>query len=151
MRDFFKGWRRKAGVATLALACVFTVWWVRSLSVQDNIWIRLGDLNTTMFSSVGGHFAWVRYFLHDDNDAIGFFQWNTLEGSKFSDYFEWSPVVQWSHPLFTYLEYENSVVCVVPAWCIVLPLTLLSAYMLLSKPRPAKQPDPTQPTEPDHA
>ena len=29
---------------------------------------------------------------------------------------------------------------VVPFWSIVFPLTLLSAYLLLSKPRPAKPP-----------
>ena len=31
MMEFFRGWRRKVGVVTLAMACVFMVGWVRSL------------------------------------------------------------------------------------------------------------------------
>lgn len=35
MRGFFKGWRRKLGVATLVAACGFIGPWVRSLYVMD--------------------------------------------------------------------------------------------------------------------
>src|SRR3954462_3489874 len=37
MREFFRGWRRKLGVATLVMACVFAAGWVRSLFHRDNI------------------------------------------------------------------------------------------------------------------
>jgi hypothetical protein len=38
----------------------------------------------------------------------------------------------------------------IPYWLIVTPLTLLSAFLLLRKPRP-KKPAPIQPSELDHA
>lgn len=31
MREFFKGWKRKAGVVTMWLVCVLSVWWVASV------------------------------------------------------------------------------------------------------------------------
>src|SRR5437764_781766 len=37
MREFFKPCRRKLGMVTLGLACVFAAGWVRSLSVDDFI------------------------------------------------------------------------------------------------------------------
>ena len=40
MREFFKGWRRKAGVVTLVTACVVAAGWVQSLSRENEIaWI----------------------------------------------------------------------------------------------------------------
>src|SRR5262249_54008008 len=35
MREFFRGWRRKAGCVVLAWACAFMGWWVRSVTVTD--------------------------------------------------------------------------------------------------------------------
>jgi hypothetical protein len=37
MRDFFRGWKRKLGVVTLGLACLFAAGWVKSYSAQDII------------------------------------------------------------------------------------------------------------------
>ena len=38
MGDYFKLWRRKIGVVTLVVACVFAVGWVRSQFVEDGIY-----------------------------------------------------------------------------------------------------------------
>ena len=35
MFEFFRGWKRKAGVATLVMACTLAAAWVRSLFVTD--------------------------------------------------------------------------------------------------------------------
>ena len=35
MREFFKEWRRKVGLLTLLMACVFMAGWVRSHVIQD--------------------------------------------------------------------------------------------------------------------
>jgi len=35
MGEFFKGWRRKTGVVTLVMACVFMSAWVRSQTTID--------------------------------------------------------------------------------------------------------------------
>jgi hypothetical protein len=37
MKEFFHGWRRKAGAAGLVMACVLTILWVRSCIVIDNV------------------------------------------------------------------------------------------------------------------
>ena len=42
MREFFRGWRRKTGLATLAMACVLTVLWMRSHLVQDELLFCFG-------------------------------------------------------------------------------------------------------------
>src|SRR4051812_32510505 len=34
MREFFKGWRRKIGVVTLAMACVFAALWAINQQIQ---------------------------------------------------------------------------------------------------------------------
>lgn len=35
MGEFFKGWRRKTGVLTLVMACLFAAVWVRSMYQRD--------------------------------------------------------------------------------------------------------------------
>ena len=34
MGEFFHGWRRKVGIVTLVIACVFMAGWVRSATVE---------------------------------------------------------------------------------------------------------------------
>jgi hypothetical protein len=36
MREFFRGWKRKVGCVTLVLAGLFAIGWVRSLTIEDN-------------------------------------------------------------------------------------------------------------------
>ena len=43
MDEYFRNWRRKVGVFTLAMACVFVAGWVRSLSSQDTFVIPMGN------------------------------------------------------------------------------------------------------------
>ena len=38
MRDFFRGWMRKAGCVTLVMACVLTSAWLRSFSGYEQLW-----------------------------------------------------------------------------------------------------------------
>lgn len=42
MREFFKGWKRKLGCATLIMACVFAVGWMRSYTTTDLFGTRPG-------------------------------------------------------------------------------------------------------------
>ena len=39
MGDFFHGWRRKVGLLTLVMACVFTAGWIRADGICDEIHI----------------------------------------------------------------------------------------------------------------
>jgi len=43
MLTFFHGWRRKMGVATLLVACVLAIGWLRSIKEFDGIYAGAGD------------------------------------------------------------------------------------------------------------
>lgn len=40
MREFFKGWRRKAGCVALTVSCLLMAAWIRSRTIPDRIVIR---------------------------------------------------------------------------------------------------------------
>ena len=97
MGEFFRGWRRKAGLVTLAMACLLATGWMRSYvapSPPFSSWFESRD---------GVLFLW--------NDIL-------IEG------------VAWSGP--------RGALVFISYWSLVLPLTLLSVWLILSKPWPAK-------------
>jgi hypothetical protein len=125
MREFFRGWRRKIGVMPLVVACAFMAGWVRSQALFDQIAAR-GNL----FLSNGGCVVW---------------DWKGWGGSD-------SSITDWYSNMATPFDedwYLGSDGVRLPYWAIVIPLTLLSAHLLLSKPRPRKPPESTKP--PDEA
>ena len=59
MGEFFKGWRRKAGLVTLVVAMLLTVGMLRSFVIQDEYWtILAGDMYGT--DSANGELAVLR-------------------------------------------------------------------------------------------
>ncbi len=147
MREFFRGWRRKAGGLTLLIACVLVGMWIRSLVIWDDLLVMSADTRCDL-NSERGRFSieWRRsdhegalftFWRNDtyenfdirllrflDDDAKSKFVWRldcigvsigTLS-PKMSDDFEMHFVV-------------------VSYWVAALPLTLLSAYLILWKPR----------------
>jgi len=143
MGEFFKGWRRKMGVLTLVMACVFAAGWVRSQETADSIYIVVCHREYCFSSETG-----------------------QLGISEFDD----EPDYPWEYPLIRssvarhdvdipqqpfFFKYVRDEGMYSPPFSgirvsyspIVLPLTLLSAYLLLVKPRhpttSVTQPDPT--------
>ena len=57
MRDFFKPWRRKAGVVTLGMACVFMAGWVRAGVAMDLLRFG-GDKRQQGVVSLNGELCW---------------------------------------------------------------------------------------------
>lgn len=137
MRDFFRGWRRKAGCVTLGMACVFTAGWARSISTTDWIYVpvRQGEVGiitepgTIVFAAgfgdsnfihrpIAWHSAPFSVSSIVNNGVVTWiFRWHGLGVARRnadSDSFTW---------------------IVVPHWIIVAPLTAISACLLLSKPR----------------
>lgn len=53
MRDFFKGWRRKVGCVTLAMALVLLTMWGRSKVMVDEL-VRITDGSKDMILSLDG-------------------------------------------------------------------------------------------------
>lgn len=141
MGTYFKPLRRKFGVLTLVMACVVAAGWVRSLSIGDTI-----SLKSHTLLSGQGYIRWVRTTGRiDANRAFDHatgnpFNWYNGRGSK--------SAYDWRYCGFAYgkrdgadlLEDEGTIAFTMFNYCapycaIVIPLTLLSAWMLLGKPR----------------
>ena len=116
MGDYFHGWRRKIGVVTLVMACVFAAGWVRSHWIAD----ILQESDFGCHDEYGSKFGLLYFAESSDNDAVP----KTLQ-------FESKSVDATTEPIFW-----GGVVLVVPYFLVVVPLIVLSAYLLLSNPMP---------------
>ncbi|MDB5343031.1 MAG: hypothetical protein JWP89_1408 [Schlesneria sp.] len=152
MREFFHGWRRKAGCVALIMACVLMVGWFRSRLVQDEIRISVCYANL-FFNSCNSTLTWWQLSGLDSASPQCFaLQWLThpeIRGRMFS-FSELVTLEEGSSltPTHVYVPREEQgaalVNWTVPYWSIVLPLTLLSAYLLLvpSRKRPPTESQP---------
>lgn len=139
MGDYFKPLRRKIGVVTLGIACLFVVGWVRSCGSND--WLRLvlrEDKWSLSITSESG-LAEVRF---DETcwNCESEFDSTALRPGKTS--YRW-----WTFKFFwrgADVGANGGIViyALLPYWSIVTPLTLMSSWLLLSRPR---APKPVQP------
>lgn len=148
MWRYFKPLRRKIGVVTLVLACVFSAGWLRSDFRSDIVMydLDLKDDNWGAIMSYRQQLRWSHVFADPDNlkESAGFQilsypvlpQQNEIPASD--DLYR-VEVLGFQLKLFSYTKgsllppYELFVG--IPYWSIVFPLTLLSSCLLLSKPR----------------
>lgn len=125
MREFFHGWRRKVGVVTLLMVCGLTGMWIRSRTVCDTIGIPIGQRQTVVVS-LDGRAYWYAYNVDDRN-------WFTFTGSELNNTmregqyqmradFAEQPSIEYTEWAVTYLP-------------VAIGLTILSAYVILWKPR----------------
>jgi len=142
MKDFFHGWRRKAGVVTLVMALAFMVGWVRSRSLQDRFFVGKQDVQCYLLTSSPDGLAWIRV-----TDVMGFglrsmpfYQskaaTNPTDTANFRSQaggycWEWAEFRfckgwQQMYPIEFW---------VIPYWALTFPLTLVSAYLLLGPSR----------------
>jgi len=143
MTDFFHGWRRKTGVVTLVAAMVFVGGWVRSLTIDEGVSFRTGQFTDLYLGSCPDGFigstgkysdsslpslnaGWFSKYASDDTDDTD------IQEPADSQWHGWG---------FQFRSSGNGnfIYVVIPYWSIVLPLTLLSAYLLLGKPRKKAQ------------
>ena len=148
MWEFVRPIRRRIGVVTLVLACVFMTGWVRSFFVAD--WIEGSKFK---FISFDGGGCWE----HTENfhEFLRKLSISTASAEYVQDEYRFSTrSARWKQQLFgfglkTYggeyrkfggIVYNTAfTVYRIPYWAVVIPLTLLSAYLLLAKRRPAKK------------
>ncbi len=144
MGDFFHRWQRKIGVVVLILALVFMGGWVRSFVVADGIHI----LNDDFFSVSGGLF-WQRTLSKNANRSISFTSWEDFD--PLFDYDKWGfgfgaggdETNLFSSKTGGIVGVVKTTFYRVPYWFIAMPLTLLSAYLLVIAPRSANIKTPT--------
>ena len=152
MFDYFRGWKRKAGLVTLVMACAFAAGWVRSAFKSDTFCVPCGFNYYIQVTSSRRHLILATMTAADregksprlvpfwmpqsyDPDSWIVFQ-NVLENGAETSVFG-------SNEVFSVVRHEfgfnNWVVLYrmigFPYWSIVIPLTLLSAWLLLGKPR----------------
>jgi hypothetical protein len=126
MRGFFKGWKRKLGVVTLGLACLFAAGWVRSLSVRDATRFTV-TARQNAISSAEGHISWVAWNANVFRNSDALWISRALVRGK------------WAWTCFDTDDFEGvagRVALAIPYFAIVIPLSLLSAWLVLSKPKP---------------
>lgn len=150
MCDFFKPWRRKIGVATLVMACVFAAGWVRSFYFMDAVGFDRDDNTSETFHSDRGQIIWWESSSDFDHTEFSLSRaWTLLRhGShrcddgmpQFNIYTSWrfkimgigsgieSALRGEGRGRFIYASY----------WTFTVPMFLLSAWLLLSKPRMSK-------------
>jgi hypothetical protein len=153
MGEFFRGWRRKAGCITLVLACLVMYPWVRSLRYFDAYHIPVGSTTSVCIMSVAGS-ATVNCDVHEEGDNEASEQHYKLSDFNaqiydwfdgFSQFGNFMKVfrLKWRWSGFgmgTCLDgpHLHSLVAI-PYWSIILPLTGISAWLLLTKPRKPTQ------------
>jgi len=146
MGDFFKGWRRKIGVVTLLMALVAMGGWIRSQFIGDSMWFdnTFGRLHFGLASTQSD--ILIASSIDDGSQLRSSFpKFATTEADGFQEnldrQFEW----HWRVLGFGHGESIRGLrsprgfqIWAIPYWSIVIPLTLLTAYLLLAKPRPNK-------------
>jgi len=143
MWSYFRGWKRKIGVVTLLFTSVLTAGWTRSCFVED----RLVFFDGSGVSIVSRDQQISR--LQEASDMVdirrGWPAWRSTNKDARKVRF---PTSKYSFLGFGREEeqfgYYFGIRYFVPYWSIVAPLTLLSAWCLLTKPRtkPATKREP---------
>jgi hypothetical protein len=153
MKEFFHGWRRKTGLVTLVLACLFASLWVRSVSWLDNIPVRIGTGHVLDFRTFAGG-IYVCHVSDRTGDAVDSYfltghwiNWRTAANTE---------EIGVEDPLFMTLMEKSRLgfsfhcgseepasfsIFILPHYFLTISLTLISAYLILWKPRKPKSSD----------
>lgn len=142
MSGYFKPLRRKIGILILVLACVCTAGWVRSRSTFDMVALPSRFMNVTLVSGEGS-------FGMTENAVFNFRQVTRQEHGRSimrveiiqmikqtsRDELRWWKFNGAEFRLFRSISGSERPIPLIPYWSVVIPLTLLSAWLLLSRPR----------------
>lgn len=114
MWSSFQGWRRKAGAITLVMSLILMAGWIRSFAMTDVLtrWTKEQKQGTLIaIQSRDGEIGWQTFRPSQVGFGNGWIAFPNVPRSP-SD-----------------LKFH-----VIPYWAMTIPLTLLSAYLLLWKP-----------------
>lgn len=139
MIEFFRSLRRKLGAAILLLACAFMIGLVRTYADTDNtdyVSRTFNQKTATLFSTEGSIGCILTNHIDRQvaNVAPHFGSTARCVACVSSGY-----TLSWSVLGFVIMTSPIEFLIMVPYWSIVIPLTLLSAWLLLSKPRKSNQ------------
>lgn len=138
MREFFRGWHQKMGCVTLVMACVLMGAWARSFAVRDQI-ITLPQFGYgQMLTSEAGHLEWVTWKANYPTSYIPA-EWRSqqLPDTKLGKVRLFRRVK--ATMVGVSLAGPKIEGFAVPHWLIAGPLAVLSAGLILWKPRQGSQ------------
>jgi len=150
---YFKPWRRKLGVVTLVMACVFAAGWIRSGDSQDRLATMLTPKCVGMIFSDKSCIAISLAWATDNESDIGWCQKIMLIHFSYNMGFTIMDSYQnrlGSWPTgFGFFQKEiiddQYVGFLAPYWSITVSLTLISFWLLRSKPRKSTPKKITEP------
>jgi len=149
MKEFFRGWKRKVGVFTLLMACALMCGWFRSWKWWETLLVLDTGVRNCTINSNQGQIAWIDWHEHSENPTkLRYFQMDACEFSEYRPIENLSRFVIFTKAVVRFPPGRSATadVRIIDYWSVVTPLTLLSAYLLLVKPRVAK---PQKSVEPD--
>ena len=145
MREFFRGWRRKIGCVTLLMSMGFMTLWVRSLSFVDAVSIPIAKHTLLNVSSDDQSVICETQGIEFRELTWDFLQWDsgprvvTTPDGKYGIHWLW----KWhgfgvgDGIAFPDIppSFSPATICSFPYWSLVVPLTLISLWLLLPKRR----------------
>ena len=156
MFEYFRGWKRRAGLVTLAAACFLAGAWIRSLAVYDIVCRRDGrDAGFVLFSAKScfrykgmrqpnlnlGHF-WAFGRPYTDQDETRY-----LEDYAANVTSEYRCLEFLVNEMSSYRDQWIVQNVLIPYWSLEAPLIAFSAWLLLSKRRQPTKPEPPRESE----
>lgn len=148
MREFFRGWKRKIGCMTLVMACVFMGAWIRGHGTKDII--ATGNGRGLAYHEFNSSYQGIMWYSHTSD--LGY-QWDAgWYRVRIFDRESFNPLAQFADEMaidrrWQWLGFDCGQVhdpdspsfktswFLIPYWSTTIPLTLISAFLLLSKPR----------------
>ena len=156
MLNYFGGWRRKAGIITLTLACLFMGAWIRSRWRYDRVSINGTPFQYGVFSLVEqihlirtSHIDGAPFLMGPVTDDAKNIPGVEVDANGFQKYFDPSARTEiewrtdWAGFHLSSGVHRTGKIAVrllsIPYWSVAIPLMALSAWFLLSKQRQAKR------------
>ena len=135
MGEFFRGWRRRSGLAALAIALALMGGWMRSFVYCEIISFRRDPHHIHMIFSNNAAVGWAS--LESEDDLGDFYeiadvQINVWEGTKTEWHWNWfgfdfgKSIVDSTNESFALWS--------IPYWAFTFPMTLITAFLLLKRP-----------------
>jgi hypothetical protein len=116
MREFLRGWLRKAGCVTLVMACALACLWTRSIFVFDAIHFGVGTQQQCVISSDG----MINWYSFAVSQVVGF---QVESASRDDALYYWLAIYA--------VRPKSEAKLAIAYWLLAIPLTLLSSYLLL--------------------
>lgn len=156
MSNLFKGWRAKVGVTMLVLGLVFMAGWIRSQRIADIVLYPAEQNTIGCLVSSKDSLVWQRTQITLRTAELGInvakgptqWTWKTLPVSEYIAILDSGLNWRWrwcgfgvanSPSEMTEQTGISATLLFIPYWSFAIPLTLISACLILSKPRSAKQ------------